>query len=511
MPAAATPNVAFIRPELGAMLPLYTLIRDCIAGDATIKKAGRRYLPQPNPTDTSEENQARYEAYLLRAVFYNVTGRTVDSLVSTVFAKSIEKDIPKELEQVEADATGESLSLSHLARKALAFAIAFSRYGVYVDYPMTDGAVTVAELPDMRPTIHLVAPQHIVNWRLLNIGSQVVLSKVVIAELWPFYDDGFEIKNACQFRVYDLVPDGLGGYKVKMSIWREPQPNVWDGLNVPKRRSYKLAQGYEEIYPTDFNGNFLDRIPFSFGGSENNDSSIDVPLIYDIAALNISHYRNSADYEESCYMMGQPTLWASGLTDTWLKEVLGGTIRLGSWGGVALPEGGQMGLVQAQANTMPAEAMEIKEKQMLALGAKLVENKTVQRTATEATQDEVPNNSILANISKNVSAVMEWALKTAALFTSGNRDIKVIYRLSTDFDVGTFNEQRALIIKEYQAGLITWGEMRTVLRKAGVATEKDDIAKREIDAERAKELEQFAAVAGDPNDPNDDSGNSNNE
>lgn len=481
-------NVAFIRPELANVLPLYAAIRDCISGQDAIKKARLKYLPMPNADDDSEENVKRYAAYLLRAVFYNVTGRTVNGLVSTVFAKPIDKLIPKELEALDKDATGEGLSMAQMAHKMLAFACAYSRYGVYVDYPATEGVVTVADMVEknIRPTISLVAPQHITNWRTIEIGSEVVYSLIVIAELYPYFDDGFEIKNTCQFRVYSLEETD-NGYRVKLSIWREPSPTTWDGVNVPKKKNYQKLK--EEYFLQDFNGKPLQRIPFSFGGSENNDSSVDTPVMYDMAVLNIAHFRNSADYEEACFVMGQPTFWAAGLTQEWIDNVMGGKVRLGSWGGVPLPVNGNMGLLQMRPNTMPFEAMAHKEKQMLSIGARLVENKTVQRTATEANQDEVSSNSILANVANNVSDVVEWAFRTALQFVSGSES-EIKYRLNTDFDISKYTpEQRAQVIKEWQAGALTFTEMRSVLRKSGVATEDDAIAKTQIDQERAAEIE----------------------
>lgn len=511
-----TPNVAFIRQELAAVLPLYNAIRDCISGQEAIKKARLKYLPMPNPDDVSEDNMKRYTAYLARAVFYNVTGRTVNGLVSTVFAKPVNEDIPSILADVNKDATGEGLSMTQVAHKILSLIIAYSRCGVYVDFPNTSGVVTVKDMTDgnIRPTINVVSPHHVINWRTVEIGSQVVYSRIVIAELYPFFDDGFEIKNTCQFRVYELEGLDVDGeplkqgdkvkptsHRVKVSIWREPNPTVWDGGAVPKKKSYR-KQDDEEFYIQRADGSYFDRIPFSFCGSENNDSNVDIPVMYDMAVLNIGHFRNSADYEEASFVMGQPTIWASGLTESWLRDVLGGKVRLGSLGGVALPQGGQMGLLQMQPNTMPFEAMGHKEKQMLQIGAKLVENKTVQRTATEANQDEVSNNSILANVANNVSDVIEWAFKVAAQFLTTD-DVEVTYRLNTDFDISKYSpEQRAQVLKEWQGGALTFVEMRAVLRKSGVATEKDEDAKKTIDEERAAELDALTGGGNNPNNPN---------
>jgi hypothetical protein len=62
------------------------------------------------------------------------------------------------------------------------------------------------------------------------------------------------------------------------------------------------------------------------------------------------------------------------------------------------PEGGERRLAPSDENTMPKEAMEAKERQMVALGAKLVEQKQVQRTAMEAGMEEASTSSLLRHL-----------------------------------------------------------------------------------------------------------------
>lgn len=493
------PNVSFIRPELAAVMPIYRIIADCLTGQEKIKAAGKTYLPMPNETDTSPDNVARYKGYKNRAVFYNVTRRTLQGLSGQVFAREPVSEIPNTLDAVEKDCTGTGVSAAQQSKKLLNYSLSYGRGGLYVDYPNTDGEASKAELDSgvLRPTIITCAPQTVVNWRTITVGAKTMLSLVVIAETWPFYDDGFEIKHGCQFRVMSLEGQidedqiATGKLIYKVEIYREKSPTVWNGEAIPKGKNFQLSQG--PFYPTGPDGVNIDEIPFMFVGAENNDTAVDNPPLYDLAALNIAHYRNSADYEEACYVMGQPTYWFSGLTEEWMKNVLKGQIRLGSWGGVPLPPNASAGLIQMSPNTMPFEAMGHKENQMVALGAKLVEQKSVQRTATEATQDEAAESSFLAASAKNVSAAMVWAFEWCALFVDGDRNVKVVYELNTDFDLMRMTpEQRAQTIKEWQGGALTFGEMRAVLRKGGVATEDDAAAKAKIDVEQA---EQIAAAA----------------
>ncbi len=495
-------NVAFIRPELSKLLPQYYLIRDCLSGEPTIKGARTVYLPMPNAEDQSKENKARYESYVKRAVFYNVTRRTLNGLVGQVFMRDPVIKLPTLLKPVEDNASGTGVSLAQQSKKTLSLTLAYSRAGLLVDYPETpEGGASIADLEAgrVRPTITTYAPQEIINWRLTERGAEEILSLVVLAESYTFADDGFEMKNAAQFRVLKLDENG----EYLMEVWSEPQPSSWNGDKTPKG-NFQLSK---QIRPKGADGNPLREIPFTFVGSENNDPAPDNPNLYDLASLNVAHYRNSADYEESCFIVGQPTPVLTGLTEEWVKDVLKGTVAFGSRGGIPLPVGGDAKLLQAGENTMIKEAMESKERQMVALGAKIVEQKQVQRTATEAELESSSEGSTLASTAKNVQAAYVWALEWCAIFV-GVPTTGIVFELNSDFDVNKMSpEERAQAIKEWQGGAITFEEMRAVLRKSGTATEDDAKAKEKI----AKDTAEAMALTTPENVPGDGSGNVGNE
>ena len=490
------PNVAFKRPELKKLAPMYDLIRDVIEGEVAVKAKKETYLPKPNASDTTIENTERYDAYLARAVFYNVARHTLAGLIGQVFMREPVVKIPKSLDSMVADATGTGINLTQLAKRAVSDNLAFSRAGIFVDYPAveSEGGATVEDLKTekIRPTMFVYSPQEIINWRTMERGAKEVISLVVLFEKYCIEDDGFEMKHSPQFRVLKL--DEAGEYI--QEIWREETPTqiAVDATKIPTGNFVF----YKRFFPKDFSGNYLKEIPFSFIGSDNNDPEPDNPNFYDLASLNLAHYRNSADYEEACFIVGQPTLVMSGLTEDWVKDVLGGKATMGSRGGLPLPTGADAKLIQAEENTMLKEAMDTKERQMVALGAKLVEQKEVQRTATEAGLEAASEGSTLANVTKNVSAAFVFALKCAMQFVA-NAESEIVFELNTDFDVSAATaEQRAEVIKEWQAGAITFKEMRAQLRKSGVATEDDDVAKTEIETDTAKAMAMEAAVNEPP-------------
>lgn len=495
------PNVSFVHPVARKLLPLYELIRDCLAGEVQVKFRRSKYLPVPNAEDTSKENMARYNAYLTRAVFYNVAQRTQGGLVGQIFMREPQANVPTELENVVTDATGSGVPLEQLAAEAASFVVAYGRCGVYADFPSAEAtgaaddgtlAVTRAEMDsgDVRPVLQIVAPWDCINWRVKKRGAKIILSLVVFREDYVLEDDGFETTIRDQYRVLRLDKDD--NYVIE--IYRNKMGTKPDFVFNPK----------------DAAGQPIKEIPFTFVGVQNNDSVPSVPPMYDLCALNIAHYRNSADYEEATYMLGQPTPWFAGLSEEWVTKVLGGAVALGARGGIMLPENGAAGILQVQPNTMAKEAMDQKEQQMLALGAKLVEATQaggVASTATEATIDNISETSILSSVAKNVASAIKWGLEWCAVFV-GTPEDGIDYDMNTEFDLTKMDaNERAQLLKEFQANAITFSEYRTNLRRSGVATLSDKEAKTELDKQAedalSKAVDEATALAdAQPADPN---------
>ena len=501
------PNVEYVAEELSAVLPQYDLITDCIAGGFAVKAKGTKYLPMPNATDQSPENLDRYSAYKLRAQFYNVAQRTLNGFVGQIFAREPNAKVPSLLDTLVADVDGAGVTLAQQAKTAAANVLAKGRAGLYVDYPNTQGRpATIAEVQagNIRPTILLYRPEAVINWRTKARGSKSILSLVVLAERYLYDDDGFEPIYKDQWRVLRLVP-GLNGNTDKFVV------ELYDETNKDVPR--------EVFFPTDARGNPLDEIPFLFLGAEKNDPSVEPPPMFAICDLNIGHYRNSADHEENLYQCGQATPVIAGLTEEWAKNVLGGKVMLGARAAVLLPEGGSMELLQTEERSAILAELEHKEKQMVALGAKLVEQKQVQRTATEASQDEAAESSTLSSVAKNVGSGYKWALEWAAIFvglsdrtaaTPGTGSA-IEFDLNTEFDLTQLTpEERKTLLAEWQANAITLEEYRDNLLRAGVATMPLEEFRAQIEKEAAEALERSAAEtermaqaenAGNPNPP----------
>lgn len=494
---ATVANVEYIRPDIEALFPQYELIKDCIEGQVAVKARGDHYLPRPAPHDKSAANRARYDTFIARAIFYNVTGRTLAGMTGQVFLVDPVIEVPTLLDPVVKDANGSGIDITQLAQQCHEFVLAYGRAGLLADFPTVGGGqVSRKDQLDgkIRPTIAAYAPWNVINWRTTTQGGNTVLSLVVLRETYEDADDGFEIKYKIQYRVLRLV-DGL----YEQQLWRE-ETGTWGPLDT--------------LYPLDSSGKRLTYIPFTFIGVSDNSPSIDKPPMYDLAALNIGHYVNSASYEETVYMTGQATPVLTGLTQQWVDEVLKGTVELGSHAAIPLPVGGEATLLQMDERSGAFEAMEHKEKQMVSLGAKLVESKQVQRTATESKQDKTVEDSVLTTVTKNVSAAFKFALECAAIFAgavsveSDASEDTIKFDLNTEFDLSTATpEEIRQALEAWAKGAIAFTEMRATLRSAKFATLDDDAAQKLIKAELMESGNLPGEFnADDPNaDPNDDS------
>lgn len=461
-------------------MPDWELIDDCLAGDRVVKAKGTLYLPMPDESTPrpgvdqelyqwmTAEQKRRYKTYLQRAVFYNCTARTLNGLVGQVFAVDPEWEAPQALMRYEDDIDGSGISLYQQSKDALSQALAKGRVAMYTDYTATQEDTTVEQVEAgiSRPVIVLYDAAQVINWRTERIGSQAKLSLVVVEDTREVYEDGdpFEPTKEPIWRVLQLEE---GRFVVR--VYEKSQDKDEKG-----KEKFELV---EEYFPLDGSGTPFDEIPFTFVGSLNNDPWPDSSPLYDLAVLNLAHFRNSADYEESCFVTGQATVGIStDLDHDQFQKANPSGVALGSRGGVFLGATGSLTLVQSAPNSQPFEAMQHKERQMVALGAKLVEQGAVQRTAKEASMENASETSILASIAHNVSeAYIDHLLWMARYLNVAVERKSVRFDLNTKFDAQGFTGE---LLREFTAMWRMQGlsdtEYRENLRKLNVHMQDDE-------------------------------------
>jgi len=280
----------------------------------------------------------------------------------------------------------------------------------------------------------------------------------------PEIPDGFGFKTAEQYRELALEDDGF-----VCRVWRRSGPKGGGPLAVT-----------DEFRPEGVTGR-LKEIPFTFVGAQNNDPSIDESPLYDIAMINLGHYRNSADYEDSVFWCGQAQPWISGLTEQWVKLLEAKGVYVGSRAPMLLPAGGAFGYAQPAPNTLVKEAMGDKNQMMIELGARMVVASLAAKTATESRGDQSASTSVLAGCVANVSEAYTRAIMWCCAYM-GIADKKVAYQVNQEFVELTADPQMiTALVGLWQQGGFAKADLRAYLRKLGlIAPERTDL---QIDGE----------------------------
>lgn len=392
-------------PDYRLYEKIWARTRDAVKGSVAIKDKKHYYLPVPDNNsldDARGVETVRYKQYLKRAVFTNFTGRTKNALVGAAFRKKPSYELPEAIEYLLEDATGDGLSLVQLAKDELSNLLETGRSILLVDYPSSNDSLSLEEVTslDLRANIVPYTAEQCVNWKTEVINGRKQLVLCVLAEGYDNGRDEFDHEAETQYRVLRLREDGY-----TQQIYRDEEPVT------------------DEIYPTKADGSRWDEIPLIFVGSKNNDSTIDDAPLADIAEVNVAHYRNSADYEESCFISGQPTLFIThSLTAEQFEEYNPTGIKLGARAGHVLGETGSATMLQAAPNGLVSEAMRAKESQMVAIGARIITDRGGNETAEGARIRFASENSVLGDIVNNLSEAIEKCIGWVMEFMGASGD-----------------------------------------------------------------------------------------
>ncbi|WP_288501493.1 DUF4055 domain-containing protein [uncultured Acinetobacter sp.] len=381
-------------------------IDDVCDGSTKVKERGELYLPKPNVSSDLTQNDQYYLAYLTRAVFYEITKDTLNKMVGVVFAEDPTFE-PDGMDFLKYDADGTGKSIYQVAQSALQGQLKHARGGLFVDYPTTDGNVSVqqAESLGIRPTIVFYESLSIINWSLKRVGSVYKPELIVLHEKTTEKDpeDEFSKKEINIYRVLRL--DENNEYNVQ----------------VYTDKSGEL-QGGDIFYPTNSLGQRWNEIPFIPLGSLANDWNIDPIPLEPIVTMNLAHYQNSASYEEMVFICGQAQPVINELDEGWRDWLQKNGVRLGSKNPLMLPKGSSFDYKQVTESTLAKQAMDAKEKYMQAMGAKILETEQVNKTATQSNNEKLAQYSVLSLCVANTNEAMEYALKwCAAYYGSGSK------------------------------------------------------------------------------------------
>lgn len=422
--------------EYDASMAKVKRCRDAVCGQSAVHEAGEAYLPK-----LKDQEQSDYNAYKLRATYFNATGRTKEGLIGMVFRKDPVISAPTAMDDIVADVDLQGSNLTSIAQLALSEVIEAGRFGLLVEYPLvTDQpkSAAVASEMNLRPYASVYKTESIINWRSARINNVMQLTMVALMECYEVSDDGFKSKTEPQIRVLMLNP--IGQYM--QQLWRKNDKGEW-------------VQHGGDITPL-IDSKPLTMIPFFMFGAQSNTADVQDPPILDLADLNLAHYRVTADYEHGCHFTGLPTPVVTGYQ---ANPESNESFYIGSTKAWVFPSPeAKVSFLEFTGQGLSAleKNLDRKESQMAAIGARMLapEKAGVEAEGTMAMRHN-GEDSVLGSMAKLVSAGMTKVLQFMAVWEGVNA--KCIIALNTDYmPAGMSAQDLAELVKAYQSGAISF-------------------------------------------------------
>lgn len=369
------------------------LVRDCAAGPDCIRACGSAYLPQ----DPGEKAEA-YRSRLLRSVFFNVFGETIEGLTGLVFAKDpvFGNDVPPLMRQHAENIDNAGTHLDVFAATSFRDAMTAGHTGILVDFPQTGGKQNPYQESqgDIRPYWVPILKDDIISWRTTVIHGRTILSQLVIRECQDVPNGMFGDAEQVRYRV--LYRDDLTG-AIRGRLLE---------VTKDKRVVEVIPGGWD--YPTQ------DEIPFVEVVTSGRLGLLESkPPLLDLAYLNIAHYQQWSDRAVSAHKTCVPIWVETGIDpepiDGPRPPIVIGPNSARTFSNPAAKAG-----YQSHDGAALAEVTKIIEEiksDMAVLGlAMLAPNKRVAETAEAKRMDKSASDSKLGVAARGLQDGLERAL-----------------------------------------------------------------------------------------------------
>ncbi len=414
--------------------------RDCYRGTDAVKageSAGVTGIDELYLPKLSGQDQSEYRTYKLRALFYAAMARTVTALVGAIDRKPPEVKGADHLEDFNKDVTGTGVSLTEFLKELETEIMISGRVIVCIDRMNSE---------NNRPYLVWYKNEDCINWFTEEYSEfDKQLGAVVFREMFykPCEDNPYE-QIACN-RYREFVKDPQGN--VTVNIWTPETVNA-DGLGS-ENTNYVIT----ETYSVHNRGKALGFLPVVPIVSEGSPLEIPKPPLIDLVDVNLSHYRNSADYEHGLHWTALPTPWFSGLNDR------GTQISLGSGAAIALPDpSSKAGFLEFSGVGLKAilDSMKHKEQLMSSLGARMLAGGMDQSTSAEVAKINVSGEiAALRNVAKSMSRGITRLLRMVSHWEGKSIDDISIHLNEDYIDATLPAADVTALVSAYQAGAMS--------------------------------------------------------
>lgn len=438
-----------LHPDYTYWSPIWEMIRDAEIGEIEVKRKGEKYLPK-----MQKHNPKQYAAYLQRAVFFNMTARTLNALYGTVFRRvpkisGLTPALTKKAQYI----TKEGMSLHLMSKTVVKEVLAVGRYGMLVDAN-----------PDGRGDSYVACytAENILDWEMAEIDGKWQLSKVTLREIYYERDNHWSPYDyKLRFRIL-MLNEIEGEIVYEQFIYENVETH-----NVPD-----LDQLPDRIIQPEVRGQTLDYIPFIIVGPFTNYPDVQRPPMLDIVTLNYAHYYSYAQLEHGRFYTASPTYWVQNAGEDQ------GEYEVGPDSVWILGEGEQAGIMEFNGSGLRylENALAQKEAQIASIGGRMMPG--TGRGAAESDNSllmqERNEQTLLLNIADTADEALTQIVRWWADWNNAQPTVvdNIFFELNRDFlirDAGA-REFRA-IHQMYADGVIPVEVVYDYLKRSEVIPE----------------------------------------
>lgn len=386
----------------------WAVIDALLGGTPAMRNAGKKYLPQ-QPRESNED----YEYRLSTSTLFPAFERTLAVMAGKPFSKEVTpSDVPQSVLDLLPSIDDKGSSLHTFAFRAFREMVSHGFGGILVDHTKTEGqAVTVADTKRMGARPYWVHYKHnqILGARFTQSTNGLQLVLLRLLETVEEEDGDYGSQEVQQVRVL--------------------RPGTWE-----IHRNGKDGWALHDSGITT-----LDRIPFVFLVANPIGPMEGRPPLKDLAYLNVKHWQQQSDQDESARFCRKRLLVFTGLTSQ-------DEITVASDMAVRLPKDADAKIVEGSAESIEVGRSELEalEQQMIQTGAELLVAKPGQRTATEASNDAEANKSSLQSLVEDFEDALDQCLQFSADWLKAGEGGSV--SLFKDFGAATLSDASAQLV-----------------------------------------------------------------
>lgn len=467
--------------------PDWDMIRDAMAGERRVKEMGKTYLP-----GLGKNAGTSYDEYKGRAVFVNMTARTVSGLVGTLFRRQPKLvNVPDALQKQLRSITPDGAHINMLAKTVTSELTQVGRVGIMVDMDAQGSNP---------PYLTYYVAENILAWKTEMINGKETLTYVLLREI---VDELRFLGLAGSTAPAPVAP--LPALKVSASVQKPRQTrvvkmaSVFDSGQTPvlraKYRVLALEDGkyVQRVYATanvrgvevlnedadtitpTRNGAPLDRLPFFIVGLNGVSAKVTKSPMYDISTLNFAHYRASAQLEHGRFFTALPIYYVPVKNGAEGAEYTIGPSVV--W---EVPGDQKPGILEYYGTGLKelANSQAEKESHISQLGGRLmgITNDKSTQSPEVAAMTQANELSVLTNLCDSATAGLTAALQFWAWWQNAPKYEDMGMRLNRDFassNIGA-REMRAIAVL-YQSGILPVEELHRVFQEAELISETTDV------------------------------------